>query len=379
MKTSIIHYNDTYLNLSETFIYNYIRHIEKYNVLVIANKVDNMDLFPYDQVYCFENQPKQSAVSLISNIKRIWFRRILFGKYCVQIIKNNNARLVHAHFGPRGYEMLQVKKSTGLPLITTFYGQDMSQFPRKKEWLNKYRSLFEEGDLFLTEGNCMKKGLCALGCPEEKIRIQRIAINVDKYNFRLRQNKKSGEKVVLFFCGRFVEKKGLLYALEAVNRVYRTFPDIEFRIVGDGEQRKDVENMIQENKMYSYVKLLGMQPHEKVLQEMDRADVFLQPSVTAANGDSEGGAPTTVLEAQACGVPVIATFHADIPEVVVDGESALLSRERDVPGLTSNILKLLTGDCSWTEMGRAGRSFIEKNHDIKQNVHKLEELYSSCL
>ncbi len=116
-------------------------------------------------------------------------------------------------------------------------------------------------------------------------------------------------------------------------------PDLELRIIGDGESRAEVEQYIAEHHLEPYTRLLGYQPHQVFHEQLEEAHLFIQPSVTSENGDSEGGAPTVLLEAQACGVPVLATYHADIPEVVRDGESALLAPERDPESLAGKWLE----------------------------------------
>lgn len=91
--------------------------------------------------------------------------------------------------------------------------------------------------------------------------------------------------------------------------------------------------------MGEYVRLLGFLGYEGYQQQMGEADLFLHPSVTAADGDSEGGAPTAIPEAQVMGLPVTSTLHVDIPHVVAPDESALLSGERDVAGLAVNVAR----------------------------------------
>ena len=110
--------------------------------------------------------------------------------------------------------------------------------------------------------------------------------------------------------------------------------------------------------MGAYTKLLGFQQHENMIKEMDKSDIFISPSVTAANGDSEGGAPTTILEAQACGLPVLSTYHADIPNIVIPEKSALLAPERDAETLSNNLMTLLNEQERWKEMGGNGKNFI---------------------
>jgi len=140
-----------------------------------------------------------------------------------------------------------------------------------------------------------------------------------------------------------------------------------------------IEAFIEENHMHEYVELRGFLNYSQYLQRFDEADIFIHPSVTAEDGDSEGGAPTTILEAQAKGLPVISTFHADIPNVVAPGVSALLSAERDVEGLVRNILFLLDNQDVWSDMGYAGRNFVETYHDVNKEVLNLEDHYKSMI
>jgi colanic acid/amylovoran biosynthesis glycosyltransferase len=282
--------------------------------------------------------------------------------------------LLHAHFGTLGCFLLDIKEKLNLPLITTFYGYDVSRLPRLKRWRQCYNLLFQKGDLFLAEGPHMKHCLIALGCPEEKIRIQPIAVDVNQFSYRARQPK-ANDRIILFFCGRFVEKKGLIDALRAMKTALNDFPNLEFRIIGDGDLRRSIERFIAQHKLSRYVVLRGYQPYHEVIKEMEKADIVIQPSLTDRDGNTEGGAPTILLEAQASGAPILSTYHADIPNVVVHGKSALLCREKDIDGLTHNLLYLLKHQRLWASMGAYGRSFVEKNHHIGIEAPKLEAVY----
>ena len=121
----------------------------------------------------------------------------------------------------------------------------------------------------------------------------------------------------------------------------------------------------------------GVLPYDQVLREMAACHVLLQPSVTAADGDSEGGAPVTLLDAQAAGLPVVATRHADIPEYVRDGHSGLLSPEGDLEALTESLYLMLTDQGRWAEMGRAGREHVERGYDARRQCAALEDIYST--
>lgn len=377
---AVAHFRRRLFKPTETFLYNYLKAFRRILPVCIAFKKINLEQFPYSHPF----------VELYSwhiwNRGWRWLRR---GSHSQQedsdlrydlpktseSLQQYDVRALHAHFGYTGSQVLPVKRETGLPLVTTFYGEDISALPRSEEWLRVYEGLFSEGDLFLVEGPNMRKKLVEIGCSPEKAKIQRIAIPIDRYPFRQRLPKKRGERIRILFCGSFREKKGLLYGLDAVRRARERFPSLEFRIIGEGELRSQIEQAIERYGMCSYTNLLGFQPHARMVEEMYNADIFISPSVTAANGDSEGGAPTTILEAQACGMPVISTDHGDIPNVVVPGKSALLGPERDAEMLGNNLCTLLAEQERWAEMGKLGRAFVEKYHNIAIEVGVLEERY----
>jgi colanic acid/amylovoran biosynthesis glycosyltransferase len=373
----VAHIHESFFEKSETFIYNLINYKERFQPLFVARKFRNLDQFPLTSSNCFNLSAKRGTWRwLEQGIIRRFFGRELFAE---RFLKQRQARLLHAHFGQNGVWALRLKRALHLPLVTTFYGHDMSQTDSLASWEKGYQRLFKEGDLFLVEGPHMKKRLSELGCPETKITIQRIAIPLAKLHFHPRLPKRKGEKTIIVFSGRFVEKKGLLIALQALRDVQQKNPVFEFRIIGDGPLKPEVEQFIQSHKMNPYVRLLGFLNYNDYLEQMQNADLFLHPSNTAADGDSEGGAPTTILEAQAMGLPVLSTRHADIPNVVNPGQSALLSGERDSDELAANITRLLVDQQCWPQMGAAGRRFVETFHDVNKEISRLESIYSSLI
>jgi len=382
VKPTIAHAVQTYLGLSETFIYSYLKNIKRYTPIVVTSQQANAGQFPFHPLYDSSKIGRYSwwwwrdrlGYYLYLN-KKEYFEHVLYFKH---ILKRANVRLIHAHFGPQGVAMMPVKRWLGLPMVTTFYGFDVTQLPREDIWKDAYPKLFREGDLFLAEGGNMRQALIAIGCPAEKIRIQHIGIDTEKFRYQERTFPANG-KVVVLFCGRFVEKKGLIYALQAIKLLLPKNPHIELRVIGDGILRNDIENFINENRLNLHVRLLGYQPHDVFVEELKQAHIYLQPSVTAQNGDSEGGAPTTLLEAQAAGVPVVSTCHADIPEVVVNGKGGFLVPERDVLALAERLEYLISHAGEWPSMGREGRKHIESCYDIEKEVASLENIYNNLL
>ena len=106
--------------------------------------------------------------------------------------------------------------------------------------------------------------------------------------------------------------------------------------------------------------------------------IFCLPSETASNGDSEG-LGMVILEAMAHQLPVVATQHGGIPEAVLDGQTGLLSKEKDTQALADNIVRLTTDPQLASSLGQKGRMRLEKEFDINVQTKKLEELYTTCL
>ena len=381
MPPAVAHAMSRYLGLSETFIYATLNNFRRYHPVVVCETTDHLDLFPFEAIYATSGIRRFSWWWFVNGLHYRLSDKATFSEhllYVRHVLKSQRIQIVHAHFGPTGVRLLPVRRALGIPLVTTFYGYDMSELPREKRWREAYARLFAEGDLFLVEGGHMRDALITLGCPADKVEVQRIGVALELLPFKERVAEPD-EKVITLFCGRFTEKKGLLYALQALALVIREFPAIELRIIGDGEERPAIERTIAGLRLEPFVTLMGYQPHQVFREQLGQAHLFIQPSVTAANGDTEGGAPTVILEAQACGLPILATRHADIPEIVAEPESGLLVPERDVNALAQNWLELLRHPERWPKMGRAGRALVERQHSVEKLVSDLERRYDRLI
>jgi colanic acid/amylovoran biosynthesis glycosyltransferase len=256
-----------------------------------------------------------------------------------------------------------------------------------REWVNRYKALFRQGDCFLVEGPHMKKSLMKLGCPDNKIIVQRLGVDFRKIRFEPRHPDDGGTIRVLIVA-HFGEKKGIPYALEAIGIVNQTHPELSLKltIIGDSggrpsteKEKKRILEIIKKRELEKDVTLLGFQPYTVVLEEMYKHHIFLAPSFHASDGDAEGGAPVSIIEASASGMPVLSTRHCDIPEVVLDGHSGYLVDEKDVCGLAERLVLLAKNPESWGRMGLIGWNHVARTYDIDVQSRKLEEIYDRFL
>lgn len=286
--------------------------------------------------------------------------------------------IVHCHFGPCGNfgTLLKELDATGGKLITAFHGYDMSKY-LKMNGNRVYESLFGKGDVFLPISECWKVKLIELGCSKEKTVVHRMGINTAKFRFTPRKPKIK-EKVQLLTIGRLVQKKGVQYSIKAVAKVMKRFPNIEYKIIGDGPLKKNLEDLIEELGVGDRVKLPGWKQQEELVKILTEADILLAPSVTSHDGDQEG-IPVVLMEALAQGLPVVSTYHSGIPELVQDKKSGLLVQERDVNSLVEKLEYLFVHQEIWAELGQAGRKHVEEYYEINKLNDQLVALYEKTL
>jgi colanic acid/amylovoran biosynthesis glycosyltransferase len=173
--------------------------------------------------------------------------------------------------------------------------------------------------------------------------------------------------------GRFVDKKAPYYTLLAFKEVLKEFPNATLVMAGDGILHNSIKNLIRYYQLEKNVKLIGIIRTNEFLQILQDARAFVQHSITASNGDMEG-TPLGVLEACAAGVPVISTYHAGIPDVIIHGFNGLLCEEHDVLKMSENMKLVLIDKNRAGELGANARQTILNNFQLDRHLHILSEV-----
>jgi colanic acid/amylovoran biosynthesis glycosyltransferase len=366
-----------YLPRSQTFVHTLLMNHRRFRPVVFAGKTSNLGEFPLDGVLRVgtdaQSLHRRAAGGLLARAHGA------AGAYEHRLLRELTRRecvLLHAHFGPTACRHLEIMRKAGLPLVTTFYGFDLGLARGEDSaWRAAYARLFAEGDAFVCEGPRMAEHLASLGCPAEKVTIVKIGLDLSRIPFRPRART---EPLILFQTGRFVEKKAVDVSIRAFAAAERRLGPCELWLVGDGPERKRLEALAAELGAASRVRFLGMLSHADYRRAMDTAHIGLQPSRTARDGDTEGGAPTVLLEMQAAGMPVIGTRHADLPAVVAEQDA--LVDEDDVDALAEAIVQAVElSEPDWNARCERGRALMESEHDARHTTASMEALYSSLV
>ena len=280
--------------------------------------------------------------------------------------------IIHSHFAalPTDFAM-HVSKLMNIPFVFTTHAYDIFVHTRA----DKLAAYADSAARILTVTQFNKRfmtGMIGDGY-RDKIEIIRCGIDVGRFSPRERT---PADTVTILTTGRFVEKKGIGYAVRAMAQLQGRCKAV-LRVVGDGPLRGEIEQAIAELHLEDRVLLLGALPQSEVIGEMQRADIFVLPSVTAANNDCEG-LPVSILEAQAMKLPVVSTFHTGIPEGVIEGKTGFLVPERDVDALAASLLVLVKDPDLRFRMGEEGRRHVQRSFNMSNEVTKLEKILADC-
>ncbi len=286
--------------------------------------------------------------------------------------------IVHCQFGTASDLGIEFQNLTApqSKLITTFRGYDISYILQEKGD-RVYDRLWKTGDLFLANCEFFKQRVIELGGSSQKTFVHRSGLDCNKFIFTPRHPSPDG-KVRIVTTGRLVEKKGIEYAIHAVAKQAKIYPNIEYNIIGDGELKADLIQLIQKLNIGDIVKLLGWKNEQEIIEILDRCHIFIAPSVSAKDGNQD--APINVLkEAMAMGLPVISTYHGGIPELVEDGLSGFLVPERDADAIAEKLNYLIEHPEVWHSMGKAGRTRVEEKYDLNKLNDELVKIYQQLL
>jgi glycosyltransferase involved in cell wall biosynthesis len=206
------------------------------------------------------------------------------------------------------------------------------------------------------------------GTPPTPVHVVHAGLDPTAYEFRPRQPPPSGPARVLCVAS-LQEKKGHAVLLRALAK-----PGLErlsLDLVGGGELRESLEALAAELGLGERVSFHGACTESEVQAMLGATDIFVLPSIVAADGQMEG-VPVALMEALACGIPTIATRMSGVPELIDDGRTGTLVEPGDVEGLAAALSTVLAGA---GPDAKTGRELIEREFDVRESGRRMVELF----
>jgi colanic acid/amylovoran biosynthesis glycosyltransferase len=355
---------------SETFVQEHI------NRLAGDKKVLYGGAFP---VYDHEDKTLiQSKFGLLSYI----IQKKLFKRKDIAVRTNalrdylisHKIDVVFVEYGMVGALVTEACRLAKVPLVIHFHGADAYHSKTVNEYAGLYKKAFAYACAIISVSSDMVKRLLELGAPANKIYNASCGIDVEA--FPQLDISKSGRDFL--FVGRFVEKKSPVSLVKAFKLVVDKFPDAKLWMVGQGPLFDETKALIVDLQVEKSITLTGVLKSAEIKALMARMRGFVQHSVTAADGDSEG-TPVTVLEASSSGLPVVSTRHSGIKEAVVDGVTGFLVDEYDITAMAEKIGILAASPELAVNLGKAGRSHMISGYQIKDRIVLLDSIIEKCV
>ena len=281
--------------------------------------------------------------------------------------------VIHAHYLTTGY----LAATGDRPLVISAYGFDVGVMAQRRLWRRALGQLAVKRPVVLVEGPHMRQSVIGLGFAPERVRVVPIAVGHERLAYEPPGPPRSPLRLLI--AGRFVEKKGIDTAIRTFAALRSSRPDATLEIVGGGRLEADLRSLATDTGAGQAITFAGLLPRDAYLDRIRGADVLLAPSRTAQNGDTEGGAPTTILDAQAVGTIVVGSSHADIPFLIEDGRTGFVADEGSVDSLVDAVSRAVAAASDrWPDIARAARSQVERRHDDASLASGLADAYSIC-
>ncbi|PID92293.1 MAG: hypothetical protein CSA96_03965 [Bacteroidetes bacterium] len=203
-----------------------------------------------------------------------------------------------------------------------------------------------------------------------------VHCGIDLKKFSLREPQSTKNSLFIFGVGRLVPKKGFHVLLEALGKFKEKGFSWSAAIAGDGPLRQELKEQADRLGISENVSFLGNISQEEIRDLLGRADVFVLPSVPVDDGDIDG-IPVSLMEAMAVGCPSISTKVSGIPELILDGETGILTEPGDAAGIVEGLCRLAVDPKLVAQLRERGRRKIEQEFNIADVGNKLASFFSS--
>jgi len=339
-----------------TFCLERLKALKKYaNVKVVAAvpyfpKLPFLKYFSkwhdFSKVHNFENicdtdiyHPRMIVIPKVGGSSSGWFYYLTLKRAVKDILKTYRIDLIDAHFvWPDGFAAAKVGEDFNIPVCITAHGTDINLMPTFQAIKPLIVRTIEKADRIIAVSQALANIMYDMECDRSKIRVINNGVDVSKFNkidkkeARIKLDIKMDSKILLSI-GALIPRKAHELLIKAVDLLVHSkkFKNIKLLIIGEGESRQELFNLIKKRKLENHVELIGQINHSELYKWLSASDLFCLSS-------KREGWPTVFFESWACGIPVIATNVHGAPEAICSEEYGMLIEKHD-PELISNIME----------------------------------------
>jgi glycosyltransferase involved in cell wall biosynthesis len=393
----VLYYVGSFPKLSESFVLNEISELTRrgHNVAVFAlkNSEENITHDEYEDIdvpvfYAntsyidfpdlFSRKSLQMATEHVTDgfFTRLSPKQVghnlLLGPRCSEFIESLEFEIdiVHGHFAsPNRVGGMLASRDHDIPCTVTAHAVEIFQQPN----VSRIRYICDGMDHVIVPSEYNRRYL------REEIEVQND-ITVVPATSRVEKFEPSEPTIDnrLLTVARLVEKKGHPFAIEAVNHMVEQGYNIEYHIIGSGDQEEQLRQKVKKHGVEDYVEFLGHVSDETLRRELSEACVFLLPCIIAKDGDRDA-MPVVLKEAMASETACVSTTVSAIPELITSGHNGLLVPPRRSEELAAAVQNLLEDSETRRKIAQNGRETVHAKFDITDSVDTLLEVFESCV
>jgi len=291
-----------------------------------------------------------------------------------QRIKLLNPDIIHAesHLFLPSLQAVRKAKEMGKPCIVTIHGVFAERGPFVNFLQFAYMrtlglEIFKNANRIICLTRTDANEIIKIGCPEKKIRIIPNAVDTEKF-----KPSKVRRDDLIVWTGRFVPEKGIEYLIKAAKIVCENIRYCRFLLIGHGPLKQKILKLISKYGIERFVDIIGPLARDKIAKILKSATIFAFPSLRE-------GMPLSVLEAMACGLPVIGSNVPGIKDIIIDGENGILVPPRNPEKLADAILTILNDRTLRQKIGQNARELILKKYSWEVVLDRIMETYYEAL
>lgn len=391
---NILYFVNRFPKISESFVLNEIHELEQrgHRVAVFSLRRPEIDL-QHDEVKHIDADvgylPDPSFGSIIGTPGRWCLNRDVLGRlghtappvvhagaayitgHLIRFVRSLEFGIGHIHGHFLNWPKLAadyLASHLGIPCTTTAHAYELYSDPNER----LLRLLADRMDRVITISEYNHRYLSEEIGTNSPVEVVHMGIDSSKFV--------PSDPVVpgrILTVARFEEKKGIPYGIEALGRIQDEVPDLEYHIIGSGEQEGVIRDRIAEHGLHETVSILGHVSDDRLIRELDEAEMFLLPCVIASDGDRDG-IPVALMEAMAMETIPLSTRVSGIPELIDHCENGLLVEPGDVDGLKRVLKAYFDGEPEFDLSRSAARERILAAFNVEACVADLEAIFGSC-
>jgi glycosyltransferase involved in cell wall biosynthesis len=369
---------------SETFIYDLVKALNVDNDInltyITGKKVPLKTDFEVKNIATGYSEKYLSWAYRIYKIGQMFGKgtqlKMRFQKWVAfRSIKNSNLPkfdVAYVDYATSATLLMDYFEANKIPFIVHVHGYDITSCLGDTAYAEEIKKLLKKAAVFIVASHYMKRRLILLGCEEKKINVIRYGVESKSIIPKSWTDRKKQVPSIIFL-GRLTEKKHPVALLYAFKIVKEKISETQLSIIGDGPLKNKAKQIIKDLGLIQSVKMYGVLNRIESFPILNNHWIYVQHSVTAITGDTEGFA-ISLAEAALHELPVVSTIHNGIVENVIDGKTGFLVPEYDYESMAEKIIYLIQHPDIAEQMGKAGREHIMKLCEPKQRAKQIKDI-----